>query len=223
MKIDHRLITVLLGITLAVQSLGVCSQQRTGDTAAASGRTADVVPAPDKSIYTGAAGRKRDTPETTASAAGTAGSADGSVSAAARSFMAKAAQDGMTEVEAGKIAAHKAQSADVRQFAQEMVKDHSQANDELMRVAQQKGVQLPTTLDPKHQAKLEKLRSLSGADFDRTYSKEMNQAHQQAVSLFQQAAQGVPDPDVKSFAAKTLPTLRGHLKMAQSLQGASRG
>src|SRR5215212_5181894 len=69
-----------------------------------------------------------------------------------KTFAMKAAMGGMAEVELGKLASEKATSPDVKQFAQRMVTDHGKANDELKTVASKESIDLPTSLDGKHQA-----------------------------------------------------------------------
>ncbi len=54
-----------------------------------------------------------------------------------------------------------------------MATDHQKAYDELERLASQKGVAVPTTLDRSHQAVYDRLAKLNGADFDRAYMKDM--------------------------------------------------
>jgi putative membrane protein len=135
-------------------------------------------------------------------------------------FMRTAAMDGLAEVEHGRLAAQNASAADVKQFAQRMVDDHSKANEELKGLASQKNVTLPTELDQKHRAMQDKLAKLKGAAFDRAYMSHMVMAHQQAVALFQREAKAGKDPDVKAWAAKTLPVLEEHHKSARTVSAA---
>jgi len=139
----------------------------------------------------------------------------GEVSPGTRQFMQDAATGGTTEVELGRMAANKAASAQVRAFAERMVKDHGAANDELMELAKKKGVSLTTQLDPKHRAVVDRLGRLSGPEFDREYMRAMVDDHQADVTKFDREAKGGRDADVKSFALHTLPTLRQHLDLAQ--------
>jgi putative membrane protein len=131
-------------------------------------------------------------------------------------FVKKAAQDGMTEVALGKVAESMAKDASVREFGQEMVKDHSKANNELAALAKRKGFEVPTALDSEHQAIVQKLKSKSGADFDHAYSKQMMEDHEKAVTLFEGAAKS-SDRDLAAFAQKTLPTLEEHKEKADAL------
>lgn len=142
-----------------------------------------------------------------------------------RKFMATAAADNLLETEVGRLAAQNGMSDGVKQFGQRLVDDHSKANEELRQLAAMKGnFTLPTQLDAKQTAAVNKLTKLSGAEFDREFVKMMVKDHQKAVSLFQkQSMTNVGDPDVKAFASKTLPTLQEHLRMAQEMSRMTTG
>jgi putative membrane protein len=137
-----------------------------------------------------------------------------------QAFVTKAAQGGMAEVELGKLAAQKAQSPDVKNFAQRMVDDHSKANDELKSLASQKNITLPAAVSAKDKADYNRLSKLSGTAFDRAYMQHMLADHRTDISEFQYEARSGQDSDVRGFASKTLPTLQEHLKMAQTTNGA---
>jgi putative membrane protein len=147
----------------------------------------------------------------------------GSMSAQDQKFMMDAAKGGMMEVELGRLAAQKATNADVKAFGQRMVDDHGKANDELKGLASKKSVTLPATMDAKHQAMHDKLAKMKGAAFDSAYMAHMVSAHAQAVALFQKESKGGADPEAKAWAAKTLPTLQEHHKMAQSIAAKLKG
>lgn len=133
-------------------------------------------------------------------------------------FMMKAAQGGMAEVEVGKLAASKGANADVKQFGQKMVTDHSKANDELKALAAKKNFTLPADVNAEQKAMADKLSKLSGAEFDKEYVDGMVKDHEKDVADFQKEADSGTDADVKAFAAKTLPTLKSHLEMIKSIQ-----
>jgi putative membrane protein len=135
-----------------------------------------------------------------------------------QTFVMEAAMAGMAEVEHGKLASQKATNPKVKAFGQQMVTDHTKAGDELKTIASAKQITPPTSMGPKHQATHDKLMKLSGAEFDRAYMTDMVADHQKAVADFTAEANSGADPQVKAFAAKTLPTIQGHLKMAQELQ-----
>ena len=139
-----------------------------------------------------------------------------------RNFLMDAAMGGMMEVELGRVAAQQGTSDAVKQFGQRMVDDHSKANTELMSLASSKGITLPTELDPKHKEHVTRLSGMSGADFDREYTKMMVSDHMKDVSEFEKQSTRGTDADLKAFASKTLPTLQEHLRMAKALPGANR-
>jgi putative membrane protein len=137
-----------------------------------------------------------------------------------KEFIEDAAKGGMAEVETGKLVAQKASDPSVKEFGNRMVQDHGKANDELTQLAQSKGVKMPDKEKWGDRHEMSKLQKLSGADFDREYAQHAVKDHEKDVKKFQKAAQSAKDPDVKAFAAKTLPVLQEHLAMAQKLAGA---
>jgi putative membrane protein len=134
-----------------------------------------------------------------------------------QTFVQKAVVGGLAEVQLGKMAAEHAVSFAVQQFGQRMVEDHGHANQALMALVKQKGLSVPTALDKKHQKAATHLATLHGAAFDRAYIQQMVKDHEADVGLFRTQAQEGQDPELKRFAADTLPTLEAHLKMARSL------
>jgi len=134
-------------------------------------------------------------------------------------FMKKAAEGGMAEVSLGQLAAKQGSSDDVKQFGQRMVDDHSKANRELMDLASQKGVTLPTEPSAQHKAEMARMEKLSGANFDREYMRAMVKDHDKDVAEFDKQSRAGHDPDVKAWAGKTLPTLQEHQKMAHDIAG----
>jgi putative membrane protein len=130
-------------------------------------------------------------------------------------FVTKAAAGGMAEVELGKLAQEKGSSDQVKSFGQRMVTDHGKANDELKSLAQSKNITLPSDMDPHEKALRDRLAKLSGAAFDRAYMHAMLMDHKKDVNEFRHESTMAKDPEIKSFAAKTLPTLEEHLKLAQ--------
>lgn len=141
---------------------------------------------------------------------------NGTVSAADRTFMDKAAQGGLAEVQLGNLAKDHAKSQAVKDFGQKMVDDHTKANDELKSLASQKNVTLPTDLDAKDKATYDRLSKLNGAAFDKAYMRDMVSDHRKDVAEFKKEASSGHDPDVKNWANTTVKTLEGHLSLAES-------
>lgn len=134
------------------------------------------------------------------------------------SFTTNAAQGGMVEVKLGNLALAKAQSEEVKRFAEMMVADHTKANNDLKEVAAKKSVALPTDVSDEQKSMLDKLAKLSGADFDKEYVKAMVEDHEKDVKEFKTQSENGTDADVKAFATRTLPTLESHLAMIKGIK-----
>jgi len=134
-------------------------------------------------------------------------------------FVKEAAISDMFEIESSKLAQTKAEGAS-KSFAEHMVMDHSKTSAELKQLVSAGGVkaEIPTTMDSAHQSKLNKLKSLNGADFTKQYNSDQVAAHKDAVNLFERYSKGGENAELKAWASKTLPALQQHLKMAQELK-----
>jgi putative membrane protein len=138
------------------------------------------------------------------------------MSSADHEFLMNAAKGGKAEVELGNLASQNASNPAVKQFGQRMVSDHTQANNRLQQIAQQKGMTLPDDLPDDAKQLKDRLTQEKGTQFDRTYIQNMVQDHHKDVAEFQQEADQGQDPDIKNFAATTLPVLKQHLQLAQT-------
>ena len=132
-------------------------------------------------------------------------------------FVKKAAQGDLAEVELGQLATQKASSEEVKKFGQRMVDDHTKANEQLKQVAAEKNIDVPQQLDAKDKATKAHLEKLSGQQFDRLYMKDMVRDHQKDVAEFERESKIAKDPAIKNFAQQTLPTLKDHLKEAEKI------
>ena len=74
---------------------------------------------------------------------------------------------------------------------------------------------MPAATDAKHKATRDRLAKLSGDAFDKAYMRDMVMDHQHDVAAFKREAESGKDANLKAWAAKTLPTLLDHLKVAQ--------
>ena len=135
-------------------------------------------------------------------------------------FVLKAASGGMEEVALGDLAAQKVQSQQLKELAQLIVQDHTTANQELMQIAQSKGIQVPETTSPASQTVAASMSELNGPEFDLAYVMQQQGAHVATVALFDFAANHAMDPDVKAFAEKYLPKIQAHTrKIEETAQG----
>ncbi len=135
-----------------------------------------------------------------------------------REFLVKAASGGLMEVELGKMAQTQGASAEVKKFGQQMVTDHSKANEELKTIAANKNITVPSTPGEDAQEHINELKEKRGADFDKAYMNLMVDDHQEDVNAYEKEANSGDDADIKAFAAKIVPTLKQHLDMAKTLK-----
>ena len=141
----------------------------------------------------------------------------GQLAEADQTFVEKAAQDSIAEIDLGELAKERAESEEVKQFAQRMIDDHGKANEQLEEIAKSKGAVIPTEAGEEHSKLRAELGELEGEAFDKKYMAAMAEDHQKAVDLFQKQAEEGQDPELKSFAEQTLPIIKEHLTMAQSM------
>jgi len=123
------------------------------------------------------------------------------------------------EVDLGQLAASKATSQDVKDFGNRMVTDHGKAGDELKSLASQKGLTLPSTQSAEDKKTSDELSKKTGAAFDKAYMSDMVKDHEKDAKEFEKASKTLKDPDLKSWATKTLTVVQDHLKMAKDVNG----
>lgn len=217
--LKHRILKGLLGASAAAALFGaLVAQAQSTATQGASGTQS-----------TGTRGSTGQSGTSGTSGSTTSGSAAATPAAAAAASLSKGdqkivmdmARANMAEIEAGKLAQSKSQSDQVKNFAQQMIDDHTKALNDVQALAQTKGVTLPTDLDSKHKAMAAKLGGMSGDAFDRAYMAQAGVAdHEKVHSMLQQTQSRAKDPDVKALAAKMLPTVEQHLNAARQMPGA---
>jgi len=132
-------------------------------------------------------------------------------------FVTKVAISDMFEIQSSKLAAKKG-NENIRAFAQQMVTDHTKTSKELKGLVGKAKAKLPSRLDAEHQKKFAQLQKLGGDQFDSTYASMQVQAHEEAVKLFEAYSSNGDDAQLKSWAGKTLPTLKEHLQHAKGLK-----
>lgn len=139
-----------------------------------------------------------------AMAAGTATPVD-------RAFVAKVSQGGMFEVEASKVAAQKASTQDIRDFANSEVHDHTLVGAKLFKISSSEGVFYPSSLNKDFDTKLQHLKSLSGPAFDSEYMTEMAAIHDADGAAFADEATNGGSDDFKAFANETHTIVLRHI------------
>jgi putative membrane protein len=144
----------------------------------------------------------------------------GKAPAEAVTFAKKVASSNTFEIQSSELANERAQSDQVRSFADQMIADHTKAGQDFETAVQAAKVPPPPEEpNAKQKNTLAKLRNARGAAFDRAYINAQLTAHKEAVSLFRTYAKNGRSAPLKEFAQTTLPTLEHHLSMVQELRG----
>ena len=137
-----------------------------------------------------------------------------------KGFVHAAAVRDMYEVEAGKIAQERGQSAAVKSFGAKMVTAHTETTNKLKAVlaTAHPDIVPPAHLDDRRQGMIDELRGAKDADFDGRYIAQQIDAHKEALILMKGYAKDGDTPAIKTLAAKTAPTVQMHLTMAEKIQ-----
>lgn len=133
-----------------------------------------------------------------------------------RDFLERAAQGSNAEVAMGRLVETHTTDPAVKAYGRRMVADHTAINRRLAAIAAKHGISLPTSLG-EHQASYDRVVDLRLAPFDQEFMQVMNEDHDMARELFHGEAKGGFDPDLKAFAAQTLPIIEAHLTHAKSM------
>ncbi len=131
-------------------------------------------------------------------------------------FLIKALTSSTGEIKASEYAAQNATNTEVKAYANQLIKDHTKLNSDLVTQAKGMKVAVVTGLDKDQAAKQTDLTKLTGGSFDRAYLKMMIDGHNDAIALFQKEAQNGQNAGLKNLAEQTLPALRQHLQQAQT-------
>jgi putative membrane protein len=138
-------------------------------------------------------------------------------------FLNDAAQSNLMEEQLGRLVAEKSANASIKQFGQKLVQDHSAANQQLAQIAQNKSVTLPTQLDRRHERAIDRLKALSGNEFDRTFLRDTIRDHERDVREMERESKSGTDSQFKEYASTQLPIIQQHLSQARSLYSQARG
>lgn len=138
----------------------------------------------------------------------------------AQDFVNRAAKSDAFEIAAAKLAAAQAQSAEVKAFAVQMIKAHTQSSAKVKAAAAKvkPAVTINAALDADQQEDLADLKKLTGAKFDDEYIDAQVDAHEDALALMRSYASGGTDAGLKSAAGEIASVVEGHLKMARQLE-----
>ena len=151
--------------------------------------------------------------------AGMVGTVSAEMTSTTKGFVTAAAISDMYEVTAGKIAVQRAQSPEVKEFAEKMIKAHTMTTDKLKGIIASNKIAVapPMHVDDRRQGMLDDLRGAKAADFDHRYITQQVAAHKEANILMRGYAKDGDNAAIKDFAANTDQAVKMHLAMAEKL------
>lgn len=154
-------------------------------------------------------------------AAATPHFATAAVTDADKTFLTMASQSDQNEIALSKVAQDKATDPKVKAYAQKMVTDHMMLTSNMKPFADKWGLTPATGPDAEHQAELDKLNGLSGADFDKEYMTAMDTDHHKALDAFKTEKSSTTDSKFKSVVSSGEKVVAEHTKMADKYTGMS--
>jgi putative membrane protein len=137
--------------------------------------------------------------------------------AADSDFVHQSAAAGASMVALGQLAARQSVSSAVRQLAQRVVAEYMMVDRELTAITSRKGVSPPMAFERECAEAWRELSSYAGATFDQQYLAQQVQAHELQRALFRNQGREGTDVDLRAFAAKYLPVVEAHARMARAL------
>jgi putative membrane protein len=137
---------------------------------------------------------------------------------AAPMYMTMAASGDQFEIQSSQLALQRSSNPQLRQFAQMLITDHSNMSAQLIAAAQGAGLTPPPpALSAEHAAMLQQLQATPAASFDMAYRDAQVMAHQQALTLHQNYANGGDVPALRTVASSAVPIIQNHLNMIQGM------
>jgi putative membrane protein len=134
-----------------------------------------------------------------------------------KEFACKTSAAGLAEVNLSELAVRVSRNPAVTQFARQMIADHMRASREMTQMANQRSIKLPGEMDDEHRKCFDKLKKLSGAEFDREYMEAMVKDHEKAVKAFENESKEGKDNAMKQWATRLTPIMKRHLETARKV------
>jgi putative membrane protein len=136
-------------------------------------------------------------------------------------FLKMATQINLAEIKLSQLAMERAQSQEVKTLAQTIAHDHTKGLAQALSVTVAMNMVAPTDLPADAQQEYDKLKGLSGEQFDKEFVSHMVKGHEKAIDMFSQEAQSGQSMQVQQLAKEQLPVLKKHLELAQMAQKGS--
>ncbi|MEN2977730.1 DUF4142 domain-containing protein (plasmid) [Tistrella bauzanensis] len=136
-----------------------------------------------------------------------------------QSYIDQATLSDIFEIQSGKLARNKSQNDDIRAFGGRMVLDHTNSSERLRKTLADIGgdISVPTQLDDRRMALLERLNEIPTGQFDRLYVDMQVTAHEQALKLHRDYAGNGENEALRDVAEDIADTVERHLDAVRDM------
>ena len=131
-----------------------------------------------------------------------------------RRFLREAAAQSRFELDASKLAFSKSGNPAVRALAASLINHHNTLTLELTHLLNARGMALPMIGNEQRKA-LNRLAKLNGKRLDAAYIQQVGLAQAGVARDYEKASMAIHEPQINAWIAKTLPTTRYHLMLAE--------
>lgn len=133
-------------------------------------------------------------------------------------FMVEAYSYNLMITRYSELAAQKATTPALQDFATRAVQFHSNLNDEIEAMAAEKVIALPTGVGENVQEKLVDLQEKEGQEFDEAYTEVLDNIQDKMIDEYEEAAEDASDMNLRNWASSTLPNLKAHELTTEELE-----
>lgn len=126
------------------------------------------------------------------------------------------------EIDAGKLAQKNGKSAGIKNFGARLVADHTRSQKDVSAAAKKAGVPVSDGALTSHDRemmkidknKMDELKKMSGADFDKAFATVMSKDHEHVISMLKDGKGDLKSDELKTLVDNTIPVLEQHKDMA---------
>jgi putative membrane protein len=142
----------------------------------------------------------------------------GAIQPVDETFALYAASSGAAQVEGARLVLKTTRNDAVRDYAQRLLRDHTQAAEQLRRLVSARGVKLSPVATGRHADMVTTLAGVTPRDLDGAFLQRFGlDAHKETIALFERHANEGKDPELRRYAQQSLATLREHMAAAHKL------
>jgi len=128
-----------------------------------------------------------------------------------QAFLQDLAQLNQFAMALGELAAVQGRDREIRARGKELAATHHETLRQLRQLAAGQGVMLPARLAPGTAREVDALKEKRGEPFDQSFIALAMRIHQESILLYEQAALGKGDAEIREWARARLPEARRHL------------